>query len=294
MTDTFTWIITGAGRGFGRAIAERALAGGDAVMAAVRRPETVADLERQYPDRFAAWAFDATNSALALPLVRAATERFGRVDALVNNAGRGLVGAAEEVAEAELREAMDLHFFVPAALVRAVLPVMREQGRGTIVQMSSQGGRLSFPGVGGYSAGKFALEGWSEALAGEVAPFGVRVMIVEPSRFRTGFHSADVLAVADAGPVYRDVLATVRADMTGADGIQEGDPARGAAVIAGLVHGDDAPPLRLPLGAEAVERIGASYTAGLDGVRRWAETARSADFPDAPPSSRPIPKPVGA
>ncbi|TDD65454.1 SDR family NAD(P)-dependent oxidoreductase [Jiangella aurantiaca] len=288
MNDTFTWIITGASRGFGRAIAERALEQGDAVMAAVRNPQTMTDLAERYPETLAPWPFDARDSELARPLVRAAADRFGRVDALVNNAGRGLVGAAEEIGEAELREAMDLHFFVPAALVRAVLPVMRAQGGGTIVQMSSQGGRMSFPGVGGYSAGKFALEGWSEALAGEVAPFGVRVMIVEPSRFRTGFHGPDALAVADAGPVYRGVLAAVRADMTGADGLQEGDPVRAAGVIVDLVHRDEAPPLRLPLGAEAVERISASYTANLDAVRRWADTARAADFPDAPPSSRPI------
>ncbi|WP_116952874.1 SDR family oxidoreductase [Jiangella endophytica] len=294
MNDTFTWIITGASRGFGRAIAERALQNGDAVMAAVRRPEALADLTERYPGTLATWQFDARDTDLARPLVRAAAERFGRVDALVNNAGRGIVGAAEEVSETDLREAMDLHFFVPAALVRAVLPVMREQGAGTIVQMSSQGGRMSYPGVGAYSAGKFALEGWSEALAGEVAPFGVRVMLVEPSRFRTGFNGADVLALADADPVYRDVLAAVRADLTSADGIQEGDPVRAADLIVGLVHGDETPPLRLPLGAEAVERISGSYTAGLDAVRRWAAAARAADFPEAPPSSRPIPTSAGS
>ncbi|TDE10972.1 SDR family oxidoreductase [Jiangella asiatica] len=292
-TDTFTWIITGASRGFGRAIAERALRQGDAVVAAVRRPESVDELTARFPGTFASVPFDARDATLARPLVRAALDRFGRIDALVNNAGRGLVGAAEEVSDAELREAMELHFFVPAALVRAVLPVMREQGSGTIVQMSSQGGRMSFPGVGAYSAGKFALEGWSEALAGEVAPFGVRVMIVEPSRFRTAFNAADVLAVTDVSPVYRDVLATVRGDLAGADGIQEGDPVRAADVIVDLVHGDG-PPLRLPLGAEAVERIGASYGANLTALRQWADTARATDFPDAPPSSRPVSSWVGS
>ncbi|HEY9409992.1 MAG TPA: SDR family NAD(P)-dependent oxidoreductase [Jiangellaceae bacterium] len=286
-TETFTWVITGASRGFGRAIAETALGKGDAVVAAVRRHEAVADLSARFPDRFASVEFDARDSTLARPLVRTALDRFGRVDVLVNNAGRGLVGAAEEVSEAGLREAMDLHFFVPAALVRAVLPVMRSHGSGTIVQMSSQGGRLSFPGVGAYSAGKFALEGWSEALAGEVAPFGVRVMIVEPSRFRTDFNAPGTLAVAEAYSVYRDMLAAVRADMAGADGVQEGDPVRAAEVIVDLVHSDE-PPLRLPLGAEAVERISASYHANLDAVRRWADTARATDFPDAPQSSRPV------
>jgi NAD(P)-dependent dehydrogenase (short-subunit alcohol dehydrogenase family) len=217
----------------------------------------------------------------------AATARFGRIDVLVNNAGRGYVGAAEEVTDAELRESLSLHLFVPAALVRAVLPAMRARGGGTIVQMSSQGGRLAFRGVGAYSAGKFALEGWSEALAGEVAPFGIRVMLVEPSRFRTGFNAEGVLAFAKASGAYRDILAAVRADLTGADGIQEGDPGRAAAIIADLVHGGDVP-LRLPLGAEAVQRIGASYRAGLSLLERWADVARGADFPGAVPADRPI------
>ena len=146
---------------------------------------------------------------------------FGRVDVLVNNAGRGVVGAAEEVGEAEPRASLELHPLGPAALVRAVLPFFRAQGSGTIVQMSSQGGRLSFPGVGAYSAGRFALEGWSEALAGEVAPFVVRVMIVEPSRFRTSCNAPGVLDLVGA-----EVLGDVRADMTGADGVTRRGPPR--------------------------------------------------------------------
>jgi NAD(P)-dependent dehydrogenase (short-subunit alcohol dehydrogenase family) len=123
--------------------------------------------------------------------------------------------------------------------------------------------------------------------AAEVAPFGIRVMLVEPSRFRTAFNASDALAVTEASDVYRDVLAAVRADLTGADGTQEGDPDRAAAVIADFVHGDDIP-LRLPLGSEAVERIGASYHTNLSSLHQWADTARSADFPDAVPADRPI------
>lgn len=287
MTTSFTWIITGASRGFGRAIAEAALAGGDNVVAAVRRPDSVADLASAHPDRFAAIAFDAGDTARAEELARASVGRFGRVDVLVNNAGRGYIGAAEEVSEADLRESLDLHLFGPAALVRAALPVMRAQGRGTIVQMSSQGGRLSFPGVGTYSAGKFALEGWSEALAGEVAPFGVRVMIVEPSRFRTSFNAPGVPRFAATQSAYVDILAAVRADLAGADGLQEGDPVKAAELITSLAHGDQVP-LRLPLGAEAVERIGAAYRRGLDELARWADAARGTDFAGVPASARPI------
>jgi len=284
---TRTWIITGASRGFGRALAESALAAGDHVVAAVRRRESVADLEEKYPDDCLIAKFDVRDVTAAAGLVRDALDRFGRLDVLVNNAGRAVVGAVEEVGDAQLRELMDLHLFGPAALVRAALPAMRERGTGTIVQMSSQGGRMSFPGVAAYSASKFALEGWSEALAGEVAPFGIRVMIVEPSRFRTGFHTADVLEFAEASETYGDVLAGVRADMAGVDGLQEGDPARAAEIIVSLAHGAEVP-LRLPLGREAVERISGAYRRGLDEVELWAETARSADFEGVPASVRPI------
>lgn len=282
-----TWIITGASQGFGRALTEQALADGDNVVAAVRRPESVADLADAHPDRLAVERFDAATTEAAHP-VRAAVERFGRLDVVVNNAGRAVIGAAEEVQDADLRALLELHLFGPAALVRAALPVMRAQASGTIVQMSSQGGRMSFPGAGAYSAGKFALEGWSEALAGEVAPFGVRVMIVEPSRFRTSFNAPDVLGFAESSSAYSDVLAAVRDDMAGAHGLQEGDPARAAEIITDLVHGDDVP-LRLPLGAEAVRRIGGMHRRGLEEVERWADTARDADFPDlAVSTARPI------
>lgn len=286
-TPSQTWLITGASKGLGRALAEAALAAGDQVVAAVRNPDSVADLSTAYGDRFTTVAFDARDASAAARPIEAAVDRYGRLDVLVNNAGRAIVGAAEEVTDAQLRDLMDLHLFGPAALVRAALPVMRAQGSGTIVQMSSQGGRMSFPGVSTYSASKFALEGWSEALAGEVAPFGIRVMLVEPSRFRTAFNAAEVLDFTDSSSTYRDVLAAVRADMAGADGKQEGDPVAAAQIIVSLVRSEEVP-LRLPLGAEAVERLTTTYQRGLDEVGRWTELARSADFADSAVSSRPI------
>ncbi|SDZ00557.1 NADP-dependent 3-hydroxy acid dehydrogenase YdfG [Amycolatopsis xylanica] len=284
---TQTWIITGASRGFGRALAEAALKGGDNVVAAVRRPESVADLEAAYPGTCLVKAFDVRDTAAADGLVQATVDRFGRLDVLVNNAGRAIVGAAEEVGDAPLKDLMDLHLFGPAALVRAALPGMRERKSGTIVQMSSQGGRMAYPGVSAYCASKFALEGWSEALAGEVAPFGIRVMLVEPSRFRTDFNASDVLEFAEATDTYRDILAAVRGDLAGVDGKQEGDPVKAAEIIVELAHGDDVP-LRLALGREAVERISGAYRRGLAEVERWAETARSADFEGVPASVRPV------
>jgi NAD(P)-dependent dehydrogenase (short-subunit alcohol dehydrogenase family) len=286
-TASQTWIITGASKGLGRALAEAALVAGDQVVAAVRNPDAVADLITTFGDRVTSVQFDARDTTKAASLVQAAVDRYGRLDVLVNNAGRAIVGAAEEVTDAQLRDLMDLHLFGPAALVRAALPIMRAQGGGTIVQMSSQGGRMSFPGVSTYSASKFALEGWSEALAGEVAPFGIRVMLVEPSRFRTAFNAADVLDFTAILPTYREILTDVRTDMAGADGNQEGDPVKAAQIIVSLAHSDEVP-LRLPLGAEAVERLTATYQRGLDGVSQWAELARSADFTDAAASVRPI------
>lgn len=285
--EFLTWIVTGASKGFGRALAGAALSRGDRVVAAVRDTASVADLIEAHGDNVAVVRFDARDTAAAAGLVETAVARFGRVDVLVNNAGRAIVGAAEEVTDAQLRDLMDLHLFGPAALVRAVLPGMRGQGSGTIVQMSSQGGRTSFPGVSAYSASKFAVEGWSEALAGEVAPFGVRVMVVEPSRFRTAFNAPDVLDFADRSDTYGDLLAAVRADMSGADGVQEGDPDRAANIIVSLVHSDDVP-FRLPLGAEAVERLTGVYQRGLDEVARLADLACSADFADMASVARPI------
>ncbi|MGB3168338.1 MAG: SDR family NAD(P)-dependent oxidoreductase, partial [Rhodococcus sp. (in: high G+C Gram-positive bacteria)] len=156
-----SWIITGASSGLGRALTEAALAAGDTVVAAMRRPERIDDLLDAYPRTILPVAFDVRGTAEASGLIGAAIDRFGPVDVLVNNGGVGQIGAAEEVDDAGLRNMLEQHLLGPAALTRAVLPGMRQRGRGTIVQVSSQGGRISFPGAGSYSAGKFALEGWS-------------------------------------------------------------------------------------------------------------------------------------
>jgi NAD(P)-dependent dehydrogenase (short-subunit alcohol dehydrogenase family) len=274
-----TWIITGASSGLGRALAEAALDAGEAVVATARRLERFADLTERYPDSLLTVAHDVRDTGAAQTVIDAALARFGRVDVLLNNAGVGQLGAAEEVGDEALRDMLAQHLFGPAALVRATLPSMREAGHGAIVQMSSQGGRRTFPGFGSYAAGKFALEGWSEALAAEVAPFGIRVLIVEPSRFRTGFNDADVLAQAPMSAVYDGVLGGVRAAVTSTAG-QQGDPVRGAAVIRQVLN-EANPPLRLPLGAEAVVAIGGSYRAALADVDTWAALSASADFPAA-------------
>ena len=193
MSKTKTWIITGATAGLGAALARSALEAGEQVVGTARRLERFASLQERFGDRLLAVAHDVRDRDGAAGVVEQAVARFGGVDVLVNNAGVGQVGAAEEISDAALQDMLDQHLLGPAAFVRAVVPVMRAAGSGSIVQMSSQGGRISFPAVGSYSAGKFALEGWSEALSGEVAPFGIRVLIVEPSRFRTEFNAPGVL-----------------------------------------------------------------------------------------------------
>ncbi|WP_431881647.1 SDR family NAD(P)-dependent oxidoreductase [Micromonospora chalcea] len=285
--ETRTWIITGASSGLGLGLAEAALQAGEHVIGTARRADRFDGLKARYGDGLLAVAHDVRDTAGAAGVVQRALEVFGRVDVLVNNAGAGQVGAAEEITDAALRAMLEQHLFGPAAYVRAVLPHMRERRSGAVVQMSSQGGRMSFPAVGRYSAGKFALEGWSEALAGEVAPFGIRVLIVEPSRFRTAFNAADVLNTARQSSIYEGVTSAVRANMEGADGIQEGDPARAARVIRNMLDTPDAP-LRLPLGAEAVRNLTRAYRAALDDVEKWASVSESADFPGMPPAVRPF------
>src|SRR6476659_7032536 len=261
------WLITGASSGFGRAIAEAALAAGDIVVAAARRTDALADLIASAPERVTALALDVTDTDRIRTAVTEVLDRHGRVDVLVNNAGRGAIGAAEETSDAELRDLMDLHFFGPAALTRAVLPGMRERGTGAIVQMSSMGGRFTFPGVGAYSATKFALEGWSEALAKEVERLGIRVLIVEPGAFRT----------SEAIPAYDEQIEPLRTGMPDEDGKQPGDPAKAAAAILHALESAD-PPLRLALGNDAVDAIAESLDSAKAELAAWERVGRSAVF----------------
>ncbi|GAA2287505.1 oxidoreductase [Streptomyces atrovirens] len=272
------WLITGASSGFGRAIAEAALADGDVVIGAVRRPELLDDLVAAHPDQVESLRLDVADVEDAEAAVRDVVARHGRIDVLVNNAGRTHVGAFEETTDDELRELFDVHVLGPAALVRAVLPGMRERRSGAIVQMSSMGGQLSFAGFAAYSGTKFALEGMSEALADEVREFGVKVLIVEPGSFRTGLFETSRAGVSPDSGLYAKVGET-RSAVAGGDGTQPGDPARAADVILAALEAPDTP-LRLPLGADGVDGI----LAHLDQVRAevlaWEKPARATAFDD--------------
>jgi NAD(P)-dependent dehydrogenase (short-subunit alcohol dehydrogenase family) len=270
------WLITGASSGFGRAIAEAALAAGDVVVGAARRPEALADLAAAHPDRVEALRLDVADTGAAEAAVRDVLARHGRIDVLVNNAGRTHVGAFEETTEDELRALFDVHVFGPAALTRAVLPSMRERRSGAIVQMSSMGGQLSFAGFSAYSATKFALEGMSEGLADEVAEFGVKVLIVEPGAFRTGLFETGRAGVSADSGVYGKVGET-RGAVAGGDGTQPGDPAKAAALVLAALDAEHTP-LRLPLGDDGVSAVLDHLDRVRDEVVAWEKRTRDTGF----------------
>jgi len=267
------WFITGSSSGFGRALVNAARERGERVVATARRPEAIADLAG---DDVLLLPLDVTREDAIGSALDAAVEHFGRIDVLVNNAGVGYVGALEEMDPAELRSVMETMFFAPAALTRAIVPRMRAQGSGAIVQISSQGGQMTAPGYSAYCAAKFALEGLSETVAAEVAPFGVRVLIVEPGSFRTGLLGRSLRAAPPMGE-YATTVGATRAYIESEDGSQAGDPTKAAAAIFGALDSDD-PPLRLALGGDAVDAIRAKHEELLAELERWEPVARATAF----------------
>ena len=272
------WFITGAAAGFGRAFAEYALAQGYRVVATARTPRKLAALEAHAAalgatDRLLVFPLDVTQPEAAPPAVAAAVARFGRLDVVVNNAGYGIVGAVEETPEAELRAQFETNFFGAVAVTRAALPTLRAQRAGAIVNISSMGGQLSFAGFGAYSASKFALEGLSEALAAELAPFGVTVLIVEPGAFRTDFAAEGTLRHMPEHPAYAPVVGDTRRFARGMHATQAGDPMKAARAIDRALAAPDTP-LRLQLGDEAVDGVRAHAERLLADLAQWEAVAR--------------------
>jgi NAD(P)-dependent dehydrogenase (short-subunit alcohol dehydrogenase family) len=272
MNNSRVWLITGSSTGFGRSIAEAALRAGDRVVATARRPETLTDLVASAHGRAVALPLDVTDQAQIDEAIAGARAQFGRVDVLVNNAGYGSVGAVEELVDSEFRALVETMFFGALALTRAALPVMRAQGGGAIVQMSSMGGQVAPPGFGAYCAAKFALEAISESLSAEVAPFGIRVLIVEPGAFRTSFGAGAMHRSCDSG-VYGETVGPTRDAVDAMDGNQPGDPAKAAAAVLAALDSDSAP-LRLALGADAVDAIGAALDRRRSDLHDWAAVSR--------------------
>ena len=276
---TRRWFITGGTPGgFGMAFAEAALEAGDRVVLTARRPAELREWAQDYGGRVHVAALDVTDAAQIRDAVDAAHERFGGIDVLVNNAGRGWYGSIEGMAEERVRAMFELNFFAVLAVTRAVLPEMRRRGNGWIVNISSVAGLTGVAGFGYYSATKAAVEAVTEVLREEVATLGVNVMAVEPGAFRTRAYSgfADE-PVTEAVGDYRPLLESVRAAMVEQDGRQPGDPRRGARAVLDAMA-QQPPPHRLVLGSAGFDEVIATFEKTLANLRANETLSRSADF----------------
>ena len=271
------WFITGASRGFGALIAEAALAAGDAVVATARDPSTVTARLGSH-ERLLATRLDVTSEAEAHEAAGQAVKKFGRIDILVNNAGYGLLGAIEEASAAETNKLFSTNVFGPRGVTCGVLPHMRRQRSGHIINVSSVGGYAGYPGWGVYGATKLAVEGITEALAGEVAPLGIKVTVVEPGFFRTDFLDETSLSrTAQHIEDYSETVGKTRALAADFNHGQRGDPRKLAKAFIALANAKN-PPLRLPLGSDTVARIEAKNAFVAGELAAWREIATSTDF----------------
>ncbi|KWK59909.1 oxidoreductase [Burkholderia ubonensis] len=271
------WFITGASRGIGALIAEAALADGNAVVAAGRRVPAIVE---RLGDSVALLPveLDVTDEAQAKAAVQAAVEKFGRVDVLVNNAGFGLLGAVEESADKDVRRMYDTNVFGLLNVTRAVLPTMRANRSGHVINISSIGGYRAAAGFGVYSSTKFAVEGITEALHAELKPLGVHATVVEPGYFRTDFLDASSLVVApDVIDDYDETSGAVRRKAMQLNRNQPGDPAKLAAAMIALVDAPN-PPLRLPLGTDTLAAIAAKNAYVAQETETWKALSTSTDF----------------
>lgn len=279
MSEKKVWFITGCSTGFGRELAKHLLDNDYRVVVTARDVEKVRDLVKINEENAFSVALDVTDKAQIAEAVAQAESHFGKIDVLVNNAGFGYFGSIEESNEAEVRAMFEANFWGLAEMTRAVLPKMREQKSGFIVNISSIGGLVGFPGVGYYNATKFAVNGFSESLQKELQPLGIKVMIVEPSGFRTDWAGRSANEAANTIADYAETAGANQATIRGYSGRQPGDPVRAAKAIVAAVEAENAP-VNLLLGRAALK--GARLK--LDNLKRefdaWAETSEGADFPE--------------
>ena len=271
-----TWLITGSSRGLGRALAEAVLAQGHRLIATARKPEQLADLVERYGDRVRAVALDVTDESAARAAVQAAVDAFGSLDVLVNNAGYGDLAPIEDTTLEDFRAQIETNLFGVINVTKAALPVMRRQGSGHIIQLASVGGRVGPIGRGAYAAAKFGVEGFSEVLAKEAGPLGIKVTIIEPGGFRTDFAGAST-SISDGNPAYAATVGAVARFQREYDGAQPGDPAKAAGAILKIAGLEDAP-LRLPLGSDAVRAVDEAERSRLQSDKKWRRLSMSTDF----------------
>jgi NAD(P)-dependent dehydrogenase (short-subunit alcohol dehydrogenase family) len=282
MAKQRVWLVTGASRGLGRALAEAVLSHGDLLVATARDPRQMAPLVAQYGGQILPLALDVRDATQVEAVVQQAVERFGGIDILVNNAGYGLIGAFEEMTPEQFQGQIDTNFWGVVHVTRAVLPVMRAQGAGRILQVTSIGGRAAGPGLSGYHAAKFAVEGLSEALAQEVGALGVQVCVVEPGGFRTDWGGAS-MSYAEPMEAYAESVGRRRAFMQ-SEYVYPGDPEKAAKAILELA-GMEQMPLRQPLGTDATVLLKFGYEQGLAELAQTTALARTTDFADADPAT---------
>lgn len=272
------WFITGCSTGFGRELAKHVLELGNKVAVTARKTGDVEDIVAQYPGNAVAIALDVTQPVQVKEAVAKAESAFGRIDVLVNNAGIGYFGAVEESEDDEVRRMFEINFFGLAEVTRAVLPIMRRQRSGHIVNVSSIGGFVAFPAIGFYNATKFAVMGYSEALAKETAHLGIKVTVVAPSGFRTDWAGRSAKNSSIVIDDYAQSAHANQGNIRGYSGNQPGDPIRAARAIVKAVESEN-PPLRLLLGAAALKNARLKLDELKQEFDKWADVTEGADFP---------------
>jgi NAD(P)-dependent dehydrogenase (short-subunit alcohol dehydrogenase family) len=274
-----TWFITGASTGFGRLLAEELLERGECVAATARQLARVEDLETQYPGKARAFALDVTRPAEIEPVVEKALAAFGQIDVLVNNAGYGLNGAVEEVSEEEFEPMFQTNIYGLIRTTRAFLPHFRRQRSGHIINFSSIGGLVGSAGWGLYNTTKFAVEGFSEALAAEMKPLGVKVTVIEPGPFRTDFLGRSGKLAAREIPEYAETAGKAREYLETQSGKQTGDPKKAAQAVIAVADAAE-PPMHLILGKLALKRFRDKQELWRKEIAAWEAVTTGADFPE--------------
>jgi NAD(P)-dependent dehydrogenase (short-subunit alcohol dehydrogenase family) len=280
------WFITGSSRGFGRALARAALQAGDLVAATARQPEQLADLSAEYGDGIYPIALDVTDAAAVASAIAEARERFGRLDVIVNNAGYANVSPIETTTDEDFRAQFETNFWGVYHVSKAAIPVLREQGGGIVMQFSSMGGRVGgSPGIASYQAAKFAIDGFSRVLAAETAPFGVRVIVVEPSGFKTDWAGSSMI-IRDIPGAYAGTVGAINRRVRQNPAGPAGDPARAAEILVQVAKRRDIP-YHLPLGVTAAEGSIQLDERLLAEDLKWRAVSRSADFAEPYPADFP-------
>ncbi|TDO24261.1 oxidoreductase [Pedobacter duraquae] len=273
------WFITGSSKGLGKSLTEEVLRNGDNVVATARNPEQLNELAKSYPDQILTLALDVSDASQITLAIKAAIAHFGRIDVLVNNAGFGITGAAEAFTEDQVKSQLDVNLYAPIAITRAVLPFMRNQRSGHILQISSVGGRVGNAGLTMYQAAKFGLSGFSEALSKEVAPLGIKVTSVEPGGFRTDWAGPSMSFAEDIAG-YEGTVGGIKDFLLSGKFTPMGDPAKAAKVMFDLVQNPE-PPLHLILGSEAAAILRNADEQRKAEFEKWMPVTVSTDHDDA-------------